>query len=227
MGIAVGVHDGVFYGLTTGLANGLILGPVFGIAVGLARGLTVWLVFGLLLGFNVLGAGVGAGLVEGEPLVGLAFGIVGSVPIAVVVVLSVKRIGFTPAQGPAYAGAIGEVTDGLVSGLVNGLAFGLSALFAIGVTDWAETRPGPSSPSRSRSESASTSPAGAILPPSSSCADNGEFRRTCWTSWTTPTDSGILRESGPVYQFRHAKLQDRLARSHVVAGRDLDAATRV
>lgn len=53
-----------------------------------------------MFGFNLLGAGVGAGLVAGETTLGLAFAMVGGIPVVVIAVLATRS---TPADVPAYA----------------------------------------------------------------------------------------------------------------------------
>jgi hypothetical protein len=305
-GLAVGLHDGLAYGPATGLANGLVLGFVFGLTVGIATGLTVWLVLGLVLGLFVLGAGVGAGIIEGEPAVGLAFTAAGSVPIAVVVVLAVKSIGFTPAQGPAYAdlrlrgrvrllrrmltsrllsrfvpgftigfaygliiGAASVVPNAFVSALVTGISYGLATWLAIGLTDWAETpitdeRPQTPTTTLRRDRQlvyikslaggfalgialgvpdALTGGAGlaSVLATGLVFASaialgvglhqaSGRYLVTVSVlraRQQTPLrllnfldDAhrlGILRQTGPVYQFRHAKLQDHLAQTYTTS----------
>ena len=307
-GLAVGLHDGLAYGLATGLANALVLGFVFGLTVGIATGLTVWLVIGLVLGLFVLGAGVGAGIVEGEPVVGLAFAAVGGVPIAVVVVLAVKGIGFTPAQGPAYAdlrlrgrvrlltrmltsraggtllsrfvpgftigfaygliiGAASVVPNAFVSALVTGISYGLATWLAIGLTDWAET---PITDERPQTPTTTFRRDGQLVYIKSLASGfalgialglpdaltegaglvsvltigllvavaialgvglhqaSGRYLVTVsvlHARQQTPLrllsfldDAhrlGILRQTGPMYQFRHGKLQDRLAQTYI------------
>ncbi|GLZ02301.1 NACHT domain-containing protein [Actinoplanes sp. NBRC 103695] len=308
LGLAVGFHDGLLYGLATGVANGLILGLVFGVAVGVAVGFTVWLALGLSLGLFVMGAGVGAGLVEGEALVGLAFGITGAVPVVAVVLLAAKGIGFTPAEGPAYAdlrlrgrgrllarsmtmwnrgrqlfrftlgftigfayglvllAAVGELANGPMSALVIGLVFGLAAWLASGLSDWAETPltdERPQTPTitlrrdlqlaYAKSLTGGLALAVAFGIPNTLTGEGGLARgladgllfalvialgvglhqpsgrylvtvSVLSIRQQTPlhllrflNDAhrlGLLRQAGPVYQFRHAKLQDRLAQNY-------------
>jgi GTPase SAR1 family protein len=307
MGLAIGLHDGLRFGLATGVANGVVLGLVFGFAVGIATGFSVWHVLALILGLFILGAGVSAGLVAGEPVLGLAFAVAGSIPVAVVTVLSAKGIGFTPAQGPAYAdlrlrgrmrllrrrltswddgrllsrfvpgftigfayglilGAVDEIQTGVALPMTIGLVFGLTTWLAIGLTDWAETPvtdERPQTPTTTfrrdlqlvcvKSLAIGFALAIAFGIPDALADEGGllsglaigllaaiilalgvglhqasgrylvtvlvlRHRRRIPLRLLSFLDDahrlGILRQAGPVYQFRHAKLQDRLAHTN-------------
>jgi hypothetical protein len=309
-GLAFGLRDGLTFGLATGLATGPVLGVVFGLTVGIATGLTVWLVLGLTLGLFILGGAVSAGIIEGVPVLGLAFAVAGGVPTAVVIVLAVKSIGFTPAQVPAYAdlrlrgrvrllrrmltsradggllsrfvpgftigfaygliiGAAGVVPNAFVSALVAGLVFGLALWLAIGLTDWAETpltdkRPQTPTATFRRDRQlvyikslASGFALGIALGVLDALTGGGGLtsglaigllvavaialgvglhqasgrylvtvsvlrarQQTPLRLLNFLDDAhrlGILRQVGPVYQFRHAKLQDRLAQTYTTS----------
>jgi hypothetical protein len=310
-GVVFGLAVGIYNLLTRGPADALAAGPVlalaFGLTVGLATRLTVRLVLGLVLGLNLLGAGVSAGLVEGEPVLGLAFGIAGIVPIVVVVVLAVRGTGFTATEVPACAdlrlrgrtrllirkltswaegrlvlrfmpgfavglvfgsilGLVGEVSNGLLYGLVFGSVFALAAWLAVGLIDWAETpltNDRPQTPTITFHRDLQlvyikTLAGGSALGVAFWMIDaltgtgglasglaigliialaialgvglhqaSGRYlvtvlklcvqRRIPLRLLSFLNDAhrlGILREAGPVYQFRHAKLQDHLAQTH-------------
>lgn len=103
LGCAVAVGEGLLVGPVNGAVLGPLVGLVFGVVVGFARGLTIGHVAGLVFGFSLLGAGVDAGLLAGEPVVGLVFLVAGGIPVVVVGVLVARGVGFTPPETPAYA----------------------------------------------------------------------------------------------------------------------------
>ncbi|MEU4765083.1 hypothetical protein AB0H12_17670 [Actinosynnema sp. NPDC023794] len=103
LGMAVAVGEGLLVGPVNGVLLGPLVGLAFGLVVGFARGLTIGHVAGLVFGFSLLGAGVGAGLVGGEPVVGLVFLVAGGIPVVIVGVLAARAVGFTPPKTPVYA----------------------------------------------------------------------------------------------------------------------------
>lgn len=310
IGIAAGIADALEFGLVEGVADGLVQGAVFGLAVGLATGLTVWLVLGLVFGLFLLGASVSVMVTAHEPVLASAFGIAGSIPITIVIVLAVKCIGFTPAKGPAFAdlrlhgrigllrrrltsradgrllsrftpgfavgfgyglvlGVFDAVSNGLVTALVIGFGLGLAAWLAIGFTDWAET---PLTDERPQTPvvtfrrdlnliAIKSLVSGIALGLAFGIAlsflgvgglatavtmglyaafavalgvgfhqASGRYlvtvsvlrlqRRTLLRLLSFLDDAhrlGILRQAGPVYQFRHAKLQDHLAQTYTTS----------
>ena len=225
VGLAVGLTVGLPVGLTSGLALGIAgalaagltgaftqpgvnnagalrnAGPLSpraswrsnraaGLAFGLAFGLAVGLAFGLAIGLaGGLAGGLAAGLTAGLA-VGLTAARAAGLGIALIAAVAVGLpVGLA-------AGLTGGHRVGLATGLTAGLASGL----ALGL-------------------------AGGLM-----------YTRT-WSStlafaqlaarWNTPIrlmrfledarERNILRAVGPVYQFRHARLQDRLAEQAFVA----------
>jgi hypothetical protein len=224
-GLTLGFAAGIFAGLAIGLANGVAMGLVvvfvFGIAVGLARGLTVGLVFALAYGLYGLAAGMSTGLLAHQPRLGLTFAIPGGVVIVGAVVLAVRGAGSSPAQEPAYADLrlrgrtrllVRKLTGrgegglrrtlgvrlvlGLLFTLADGLAHGL--LLAIAIALGAGIH----------------QPSGRYLVTIAVLRVQQRIPLRLLSFLDDAHRLGILREAGPVYQFRHAKLQDRLAQTH-------------
>lgn len=214
-GLPAGLAVGLPVGLTAGLAGGLVAGLAFGLAIGFLFSrrrvdnaaphtpLTSWhgsqvaaVVTGLAVGFTG-GIAVGlAGGLQGALAAGLAGG-----------------LGVSLALSRAAVRAVG-LAAGLTAGITFGLAFGLAVGFlggpAIGLT----------------AGLAAGLAAGLILGPAA-----GYMYSMTWAAslafaqlaaqWGTPIrlmrfledarERDVLRTVGPVYQFRHARLQDRLA----------------
>jgi hypothetical protein len=110
-GLVAGVVQGsvaaIYEGLLIDPVNGLLLGPLIGLVLGLlvryARVLTIGHMAGLVSGGGLLGASVSAAHLGGDPVLGLVFLAAAGVPIAVVTVLAVRAVEFTPPERPAYA----------------------------------------------------------------------------------------------------------------------------
>jgi hypothetical protein len=224
-GLAVGLLAGLAAGLATGLMGGLKAGLASGIAFGFAVGFAGWLsgllspraadsaahhspreswhssqVAGLTAGLTAglmsgIAFGVAGGL-EGALAVGLEAGLAAGLAVWRTAVLAASlSIGLT-------AGLTTGLAVGLTVGLTGGRAIGLAAGLTVGLT------------------------AGLVFGP----AGGLMYTRT-WSArlafaqlaarWGTPIrlmrfledarDREVLRTVGPVYQFRHARLQDRLA----------------
>lgn len=224
-GLAVGLPAGVVVGVPVGRAAGLPGGLAAGLAFGVVMALGAWLsgVFspqdsdsavprgpltswqssraaGLLAGLVAgLAGGLALGLaggLEGGLAVGLAAGLVALLvlwraALAVIGIVAGLMIGLV--VGLVVTVVIGATTGGAI-GLTEGLALGLTAGPVFGMV-------------------------GGLL-----------YTRTWSVSlafmqlaarWGTPAhlmrfledarDRNVLRTVGPVYQFRHARLQDRLA----------------
>jgi len=217
-------------GLAAGLPTGLAMGLAVGLAAGLAGGLAAGSAFGLTIAFifarapdntaphspltswhgsRVVGlaTGLAAGFTGGLA-VGLAGGLQGALAtalaggVAVGLALSrtaVRAVGLAAGLsiGLAYGIAFGFLiafTDGPAIGLTDGLTAGL----AVGVT---------------------LGPAAGFLY-SMSWAASLAFAQLAARQRTPirlmrfledARDRNVLRTVGPVYQFRHARLQDRLA----------------
>jgi hypothetical protein len=173
------------FGLTFGLTGGAAQGVPIGLAIGLAAGLT--------RAFSRPGADSTSSLSpiaswHSDRRYGLAGGITVGLAAGVAVWLTIgisTAFVFRSASGSPAAFASG-LAFGLSDGLGIGLAFGLTAGLA-------STRAWPASLT---------------------------FAQLAWR-WKTPVllmrfledarSRDVLRTVGPVYQFRHARLQDRLA----------------
>jgi hypothetical protein len=224
-GLAVGLPAGLVVGIPVGLAAGLPGGLAAGLAFGLAMAFAIWLsgVFspheadnaaphspltawhssravgfvGGLVGGLAGGLSIGLALgLEGALATGLAAGLVAWLAIWRVAVFVV---GFV--RGLAV-GLLAGLTAGLVVSLTAGGAIGLTAGLTVGLT------------------------AGLVFGTVA-----GLMYSRMWSAslsfvqlaarWHTPIrlmrfledarDRNVLRTVGPVYQFRHARLQDRLA----------------
>ena len=209
-GLAVGLTSGLVLALAVGLAFGLLgmfsrpgadaspLSPLMSwrgnrasaLAVGLAFGLAAGLAFGLTLG---LAGGLAAGLAAG-----LAFGLI--LGPAARHKLGVGRIvGLALALAAGLALGVAEALAFRLSGratfgLTTGLAFGLAAGPALGLA--------------------------LGLMYTATWSASLTFAQLA-VRWRTPVRlmrfledaraRSVLRTVGPIYQFRHARLQDRLA----------------
>ena len=220
----------VIAGLAVGLPTGLAVGLPVGLAAGLAGGLASGLAFGLTIGFifarrpanaaphspltswhdgrvAALATGLAAGFTGGLA-VGLAGGLEGALAaalaggLAVGLALSraaVRAVGLAAGLfiGLAFGLAFGLVV-GFMGGPAIGLRAGLTAGLAVGVT---------------------LGPAAGFMysmtwPTSLAFAQLAAHRRTPIRLMRFLEDArhrNVLRTVGPVYQFRHARLQDRLA----------------
>ncbi|HEY5355975.1 MAG TPA: hypothetical protein VIK57_26340 [Streptosporangiaceae bacterium] len=185
--------------LVPGLGGGLLMGLGLGLLIGLRFGLVAGLVFGLVLGLvGVLVVVVVLGLAEGlaDPDSTRS-----SSPF-----LSRRDDRKFGLVAGSVAGSVAGLVIGLVIGLVGGLVFGLGAGLGAGLVDGLVIALG----------------IGLMV---------GLMYSRVWSSavaaillarqWHTPLhlmrfledarERNILRTVGPVYQFRHASLQDRLA----------------
>jgi NACHT domain len=209
-GVAGGVVDGLAVGVAVGVAvtfagrrtpaqrpDWSLYGILFGLAVGLAGAVIAWLTAGAVAGIVF---GVGGGLVGG-----LAGGLGG------------VRADLTTAADPGavlvrdrrtfqMVGIIAWVVAGLIVGLVTGLARGVAGGLGAGV------------------DAGLGLGLGAALAAAFVQAAWGAFtiarcwlalwRRLPWRLVGFLDDAhrlGLLRQVGPAYQFRHARLQDHLA----------------
>jgi hypothetical protein len=222
-------------GLAAGLPAGLAVGLPVGLAAGLAGGLVAGLAFGLTIGFifsrgsrgradnsaphspltswhssRVAAAAIGlAAGFTGGIAVGLAGGLEGALAAALA-----GGLGVGLALSRTAVRAVGRAV-GLAAGVTLGLAFGLVVGFMggppIGLTTGLTAGIA----------------AGLTLGPAA-----GFMYSVTWAAslafvqlaarWRTPIrlmrfledarERDVLRTVGPVYQFRHARLQDRLAK---------------
>jgi NACHT domain-containing protein len=196
--IRAGLIGGLVAGLVSGLANGFTGGPeggpeagfATGLAAGLVDGLTVALVFGLVFGLAEWAKTPLTNERPQTPIVtfhrDLQLAYFYSL-VCGLVVGSVIGLGFGFGAGPE-GGLVGALAVGLVAALVVGLAVGLAAGL--------------------RQSSGQHLVTVAVL---------RAQHRVPLRLLTFLDDAhrlGLLRAAGPVYQFRHAKLQDRLARTY-------------
>lgn len=235
-GLGVGLLLGLLFGLGVGLVVGLASGLVFGFLVGLpwaegrrhaprtmgplrwgtlirgdtvVFGLVISLSFGLL--FQLQGLVVGLVVVFGLGA-GLVFGLMRSVSLA-----SVDDI----APSDPRESWRRDRNQGLVVGLMSGLVFGLMVGLAVGLVRGLAGRPvfglgvGPvfglmSGLGFGLMQVLETATWATAL----ACAQSSFTHRTPLRMIRFLEDArarNVLRTVGPVYQFRHARLQDRLA----------------
>jgi hypothetical protein len=231
-GLAAGLAVGLKSGLTSGIAAGLTSGIAAALALALASGfvgvgglrpdaynasplspLASWrgnrssaLAGGLALGAAFgLAFGLTFGL-AGGPAVGLAFGLAAALTFGFLI-WSLRGVAFGLGSGIMVGLAFGltfGLAGGPAAGLRSGLTFGLTTGIALGL-------------------------AVGFMHANTWAASFTFFQLA--VLWRTPVRlmrfledaraRGVLRSVGPVYQFRHARLQDRLAEHAVVTGKGL------
>jgi hypothetical protein len=245
LGVAVALAEGAAFGLVLGLLAGVIIGLGVGLMFGLADGLahragdalspvdpiTSWrrdrqFVLAMVVTFSLVGTatsglawaltgwlqiGAGSGLAGGllgGLAVGLLLGVFGAFERRLTTALVgrlasgfVRTIAFGLTLGLAAGVATALVAD-LAGGLLVGFAFGLGFGLAFGLADSAGW------------------PAALAF---AQLALRGEAPLRLLRFLEDARDRQVLRVAGPVYQFRHARLQERLART-VEAG-ETDSAT--
>jgi hypothetical protein len=217
-------------GLAVGLPAGLAVGLPVGLAAGLAGGLTAGLAFGLTMGF-VFSRGPGDEAPQspltswhasqvGALVTGLATGFTGGLAVGLAGglegALAAALTGSLAVGLPLSRVAI-RVT-GLVAGLAVGLGFGLAFGLAVGFMG------GPAigltaGLTAGLAIGLTLGPAGGFMY-SMTWAASLAFVQLAIRHQTPvrlvrfledARDRNVLRTVGPVYQFRHARLQDRLA----------------
>ncbi|WP_242906276.1 NACHT domain-containing protein [Actinomadura terrae] len=194
------------FGLVFGLASGLASGPTFWFGGELAGALTVGMAGGLA-------TGLAGGLVFGLPT-GLAFGLTEwaknpqasetaqNPPDSLrrdiqITSLESLAVGLAFGLGGGLAiGLAGELAGGLADGLTGGLAVGLVVGLGGGLTG------------------AFTSASGTYLITLVHLSVRHRAPRHLMRFLEDAHRLGLLRQTGAVYQFRHAKLQERLANTH-------------
>jgi hypothetical protein len=200
--------------LKAGLTVGLTIGLVGGLTIGLVGGLTIGLTIGLKVGLTI-------GLVGGLVL-GLAVGLLSwaSGPIRDDHSANPSNTLRRDLQLLSLNGLMAGLTVGLAAGLAAGLVFGLAVGLTVGLA--AGVTGGPAvgfvsslaaGPPRAAEERRGNASARYLV----------SISILAWQRHTPPRlmrflqDAhrlGLLREAGPVYQFRHARLQDHLATAH-------------
>jgi hypothetical protein len=234
-GIVVGIYAGAYAGLAAGLVLGVAVGLAFGLLSGPGNKIPKriasirWrqlfrprpLVVGLLA------AGLMAGLLLERMLmgyraalaVGLAFGLVAWLATGLAAGMSRAGVDSTSPLSP-LASWRSDRTCGLVAGLVAGLTVGLAAelLFGDSGALWGSFYGLPGLLTALRYAFLVGFGVGIAYP--QSWSSSLAFAQLA-VSDRTPVrlmlfledarSRGVLRTVGPVYQFRHARLQDRLA----------------
>jgi hypothetical protein len=177
--------------LLTGLAVGLICGPVYGLVYGLAFGTTN----GLILTF----------------VFGLAFGLVGGLilglrqpPTEATSPLDPPSLWRRERQFGLGLGLVMGLVVGLVFGVTDGLILGSEVGLVYGLTDGLVVGLG--------SGLVSSATWAAALA-SAQLWRRGQAPVRLLRFLDDARQRQILRTVGPVYQFRHARLQDRLAQA--------------
>jgi hypothetical protein len=175
--------------LLTGLVSGLVLGVGYGLTGGLIGGLG--LVSGLVLGvvFGLVG--------------GLMLGLRQS-PTQSISPQDPRSLWRRECQFGLGLGLMVGLMVGLVYGLVDGLAFGLAVGLIYGLTDGLVAGLG--------SGLASSNTWAAALA-SAQLWRRGDAPIRLLPFLDDARERQILRSVGPAYQFRHARLQDRLAKA--------------
>ena len=193
---------GLVAGLAVGLGFGTGFGAGFGLVAGLSFGIGVWIVAGLVEG---LSRPVEADVNPLDPLASWradkAFGRLAGLLSGLLTGLLTGVVVGTIAGLGAAVGARAGAGKGLVAGLADGLVAGIGA--ALGVAFGVVL----------------TYPA--TWDASLAFAQLAIGRRTPLHLMRFMEDAhqrGVLRAVGPIYQFRHARLQDRLAGQAKTAG---------
>lgn len=188
-GLVLGLATGVGVGLALGLAAGLAVGTGFGLGIGFAGGIAGGMGGGLA---STLAQGLNISMPSDEPITPVdAFQgnhrLVLAIEICVGVAVGVVTgVSFGIAVWVAFGFA-----SGIVVGLAAGLAVGVVAGIAAGATD-----------------------VNAFMP---ACAAfvlisrDGQGPVRMMRFLEDARRRGVLRTAGPVYQFRHASLQEVLA----------------
>lgn len=172
---------GVVFGVGFGLANALAGGTAYGLALGVLACLTAWAVLGFSWGFSQPGVGARSPF---SPLTSWRGDRMHGLVFGLVFGLMMG----------IQIGLMSALKDGLGRGFTVGVSAGLAACFAIWLT-FGLTR-------------ASTWPACLAF---AQLAVRGHTPARLIRFLEDARARSILRTIGPVYQFRHARLQDRLA----------------
>jgi hypothetical protein len=193
-GLVIGLAVGAVFWLVFGLAHG----PLFGLVSGIRFGLAAVVLFALVVRFEApldVSATVGPTdlLNTDRRNVLVRFLLLGLV-FGPVVVFGLWFAGqlLLGLAGPLVL----ELRSGLRLGLLSGLGSGLA--YCLGLTAWGQWVV----------FSRCWLPLTGRLPPALTTFLDDAYQR------------GVLRQAGAVYQFRHARLQDHLARAAPAAGRE-------
>lgn len=231
--LAVGLPAGAAVGLPVGLAVGVPGGLAVAIAFGMTVGLAGWLsgVFTQHGDYNVapysprtswrnsrmvgLAAGFVGGLTSGLAF-GLSGGLEGALATGIAAGLGIGLVVWGTAV--RVIGVMAGFMAGIAAGLTAGLVIGFTGGIAIGLT---------SGLIAGLAAGVTVGPVGGFVY-SRTWASTLAFAQLA-VRWRTPIrlmrfledarDRNVLRTVGPAYQFRHARLQDRLAEQAGAIGR--------
>lgn len=185
------------FGLTVGLAVGTITAVAFGLVGGLIGGVRESLVFGLAVG-AAGGLTVGLSRWVSTPVTSAR-------PQTPFVTLRrdlelvyVRSLAFGLALGPAFgiAGALAKGFAGPIAGIEAGIAFGVAGGLVFALTFDL------------------TGASSTYLAALSALYARRRVPIRLMQFLNDAHRVGLLREAGPAYQFRHAKLQDRLTQTY-------------
>ena len=179
---------GLAVGLAGGVAFGVAVGPAVGLLAGVITGLAASLLFGLAVGVRHL---TGDAVSPVDPITSWCH----DRRYAVAMVVAFCLVGgVTSGVAWTLAGwlVIG-ILGGLVGGLLFGFAIGLGFGLAVGLADCAAW------------------PAALAF---AQLALHGQAPPRLLRFLEDARDRQVLRVAGPVYQFRHARLRERLARAY-------------
>lgn len=194
VGIMLGLGVGIVCGISVGVTIGIIVGVTIGLGVGITAAITIGLLGGLTQWLYVPADAIRSpsptSVLRSDRTVSGTWTFFGLFGIVLAIGLAVAAVGGIPIGIPT------GLVLGLVGGLVGGLVSGLASQFAVGLGG------------------------GLSFVGSAWCwflvsrcwlalADKLPWRLMAFLN--DAHQRGVLRQTGAVYQFRHARLQDRLA----------------
>ncbi len=196
-GLAVGIVCGIFLGITIGI----IVGVTIGFGVGITAAITIGLLGGLTQWLHVPADAIcslsPATVLRSDRTVSGIWTFFGLFGVVLAIGLAVAAV------GGITIGISTGLALGLVGGLVGGLLGGLASRFVAGFKG------------------------GLSFAQSAWC---WSLVSRCWLALTDKLpwrpmaflndahQRGVLRQTGAVYQFRHARLQDRLVNTDLAPG---------
>jgi hypothetical protein len=191
-GLGSGLSSGLLAGLSAGLVFGLSAGLVSGFSVGVVSGLAAVVLRGIARHTEVEESSLGpANVWRHDRNAGLVYLPVSGLVVGLLAVLAVRLV---PGLAPALASRLSVV---LPVGLLIGLVAGLGATMMAKRVGTAASSPG----------AAAMETAAALV----HLAIRHKIPLRLIVFLEDARSRHLLRTVGPVYQFRHAKLQDRLA----------------
>lgn len=199
VGIMLGLGVGIVCGISVGITIGIIVGVTIGLGVGITAAITIGLLGGLTQWLYVPADAIRSpsptSVLRSDRTVSGVWTFFGLFGVVLAIGLAVAAVGGMKIEIP------NGLTLGLVGGLVGGFVSGLASRLAPGLTG------------------------GLSFCGSAWC---WSLISRCWLAladklpWRPMAflndahQRGVLRQTGAVYQFRHARLQDRLANPDAV-----------